>query len=88
MSRSVWKYQVPLKKSSHTFEMPGEGPKAIQLGSQAGVPCVWVEVDPDSAHRTLRTYSWFGTGWLIPLSAIHLGTLQSGELVFHLYQVD
>lgn len=58
--------------------------RPVGFGAQNGRLVFWAETDePITRHLGV-----FGTGWDIPDTARHLFTAQSGEFVWHLYELD
>lgn len=79
MTKQIWKYRVG------TQQVPtGSTPLTAQY--QDGVLCVWVEVDPANAFEEV-SYLVAGTGQAIPREWQYIGTVQQGELVWHVYEV-
>ena len=88
MSKTIWKYAVPYRHDTRwTFMFPGISPKVLHLGMQAGIPCLWVEVEPDLESGWTRSFEWVGTGHEVPSQSEYVGTVQDSGLVFHLYEV-
>ena len=86
---TIWKYPVPISET-FTLSIP-EGAifVAFQLqGNELGVPpdpYLWVEVNSEAPKREFRFFI-VGTGHEIPSTAKHhLGTIQAGPFVWHLY---
>ena len=82
--KTVWKYQLanfnPLQARISVES------KIVHFAMQNQVPTVWVEIVSDGA-LPLRTFEIFGTGHEIPDYAKHVGTVQDGQFVWHLYEV-
>jgi hypothetical protein len=86
MKRQVWKYE--LQNMVFQLEIP-KGGTILSLQMQKGIPCIWILVDIE-AEKESRTFEVVGTG--NPISheeGQYVGTfqLQSGELVFHVFEV-
>ena len=82
---AVWKFPVKLMFSQE-IEMPvGARPLCVQL--QAFRPCIWALVDPNTKETTSRRVSVVATGQEFDdfPPADYLGTVQMGELVFHIF---
>jgi hypothetical protein len=84
--KTVWKYQVPIGHQV-TLEIPFGG-IVVHTESQDDVICLWVEVESSNpkAHRSFKV---FGTGHEIQMPyAIHVGTVQQGPFVWHVYEAE
>jgi len=85
MSRTVWKFPLPISDHAHQVRIPGYMPCHVAM--QDGVPTLWSEVEPSYEGEWNMSLQWFGTGHAIPEDAVYVGTVQDGTLVFHLYEV-
>lgn len=85
----VWKYPVPIQPGEFSLLIPSaDKPLAVQF--QHGAPAMWVSVDPSRAPEPAeRRFIWYGTGWSIANyeNLEHVGTVQDGWLVWHLFEV-
>jgi hypothetical protein len=85
MARTIWKF--PLSVTDHqVIEMPSDA-ICLSVAVQAGVVCLWVEVDPatEPKKRLIRIY---GTGHPMsefPGRYLNSFMLMGGDLVFHAY---
>jgi hypothetical protein len=87
MSRSVWKYEVPIDDNWHEVLMP-KAARLLHVGQQNRLSvCVWADVDP-TAPNVPRQLRVFGTGHYVPESARYIGTvqIQAMPLVWHLFE--
>ena len=86
--KAIWKY--PLKiESKQTLEMPGTGPKLLSVQMQAGVPCLWAVVEPNSEQKSVVVIDIVGTGHILEeddTERYFLGTVQQGGLVWHVFR--
>ncbi len=88
--RTIWKQVVEPNSSRDnpypiSFRAPA-GSKAISVGVQQGLVCVWYEVDPDEPMGMLTIYS-VGTGFgAVPPKAEFFGTVQHNGFVWHFYR--
>lgn len=84
--RTIYKYQIlpPVQILPLT-----EGAKVVSVGSQSGMLCVWVELDP-AAKAVNCAFVPVPTGGEVPEGGTYVGTAQSldGWMVFHLYQMQ
>jgi hypothetical protein len=80
--RTVYKY--PLKVSEH-IPIP-KGGKILSVAEQNGEIFLWVEVDTTQEVEG-RFFIVYGTGWMIDEESIYVGTVHSGLLVWHIYEV-
>lgn len=82
-NKVIWKYAFDFGATQHSIPVAG---KILDVQVQGGVPCMWVEVSPDSE----REYRWFhivGTGHQEILAGWdHVGTFQSPPFVWHVYE--
>lgn len=85
--RTVWKY--PLETTDlQKIKMPHNA-EILHVGVQAGIPCLWAEVTPDTPDEE-RTILIAGTGHPLPMwSRRYIGTFQlaGGSLIFHAYEL-
>lgn len=79
-------YKYPLNFPNTTLEVP-RGSRVLTVQVQRGVPCVWIECDPD-AELTRLSLQVFGTGHAVPDGLRYVSTIQEadGALVWHFYQ--
>jgi hypothetical protein len=86
--RQIFKYQLEVKKWQ-TLILPVSF-KPLTLQVQAGVPCMWAEVETTEETASF-TFGMFPTGHIeLPNSEMkYLGTVQmgNGSLVFHYYLI-
>ena len=86
--KSIWKFE--LESQNPHLVMP-VGAKILCVQAQRDVPCIWVEVDPESKEKTERTFMIVATGHPIEFTnGTYIGTfqLQGGDLVYHLYELS
>ena len=86
--QAVWKYAIPINED-FAVELP-EGAVPLTVQMQRGLAFLWMQVDP-RARRVLRHFAVIGTGHEYPMDGWrYIGTfqLESGALVFHLYETD
>lgn len=58
----------------------------VHVALQEMLPTLWIDVDL-SGNPTLREFQIFGTGdRSIPASARHVGTVQQGAFVWHVFE--
>lgn len=81
---AIWKFQLKFSASMQKVSAPRLG-KAVFFGIQNGVYCVWAKVQPGEPDRE-RQFQIVGTGDEIPLNWRHVGTVQNGDYVWHLFQ--
>lgn len=94
MTRSVWKYEVPIGSGDwFNLEIPMRASplcvqmQTISLGGLRAVPQLWMLVDP-AAPRVTRRFRIAGTGYSLPDGLAYIGTFQmaDGQLVGHLFE--
>lgn len=88
MTKTVWKYTVPITPGPHTIEM-GKNKKILHVGSTDVMRSIhfWAEHDGITEERTFQI---FGTGdTSIPDTAEYVGTVihPGAAIVLHLYDV-
>lgn len=83
--KTVFKYAFS-HPAGDVFEVP-VGAQFLHAGIQAGVPCVWFEVDETQTLKYRRTFVLVGTGVRVPESSEHRGTVLQGAFVWHFYEV-
>ena len=84
MDRVIYKYAIePGPARDEVGELDG----AVVLAGpdNRGIPCVWIEGDPDAPRRD-RTFALVGTGGLIPEGYEHRGSFFDLPYVWHVYE--
>lgn len=86
MSRSVWKYEIPVDDQWHPVPTPLPA-VVVNVDSKGalGTVAVWAEVTTNSGETSKRRMRAFGTGQPIPKGAVYVGTALAGPLVWHIY---
>lgn len=89
MTRSVWKYPVPVDDRNHVFLVPsGQWLPALHVDSNADIVTIYAEVEPE-AYAEPSIFRVFGTGQPIPDGAVYMGTtFHDSGLVWHLYETS
>lgn len=84
VATSIYKYQLPI--SDRPTKHMQKGSQVLHAAMQNGVLSVWARVDP-SAEQTLRRFSIFGTGHVIPDEHIgkFVSTVLDREFVWHVF---
>lgn len=83
--KTIYKYQLKTT-DQQTITMP-VGSEILSLQIQFGNPCIWVKVDTDNEVR-YRTFVTFGTGHPLPENDLEfIGTYQTGQFVFHVFEI-
>ena len=88
MKTAIWKFPLSLE-TKQVLLMP-KGAEILSVQTQNDIICIWAEVEP-LAKKEERTFEIFGTGFSLPELNLeedrrHLGTCQTGQLVFHVYE--
>jgi hypothetical protein len=91
MSKSMYRYEVPIDDQSHTIHICGEPlyVSAQTQGTTIAKPVMefWAEHNPGT-ETAEHTFQVFGTGHPLPDKAYYVGTApRIGGLVFHLYEL-
>lgn len=81
--RSVWKY--PLTDDPCIISVP-RGADLVLVGAQGGDITLWFEVNPD-APEVARVFTIKGTGHPVLPAMVHVGSVQVGEFVWHVYEM-
>lgn len=87
MTKSVWKYPVPIA-DYFVLEMP-RGAEILYLDEQQKLLCLWALVQPGAA-REKRAFRLAGTGHPIlenNLDYVDSLVMLGGDLVFHLFEI-
>jgi hypothetical protein len=86
MSRSVWKYEVPVDDQWHEVLIPQPG-RVLHVDSQGArtTVAVWAEVTPSSDELYPQRFRAFGTGQPIPARSNYVGSTLAGPFVWHIY---
>ena len=86
MSRSMYRYIVPIADGSIAYPLTGD-PVAVAASGRYRVE-FWAEHD-DGARETDRAFQVFGTGHPLPDGAKWVGTCPRTDdgLVWHLFEV-
>lgn len=85
----IYKYEIPFNSGAYgrfqveTFAV-GE---FLHVEMQGAAPCIWVEVDTDSAPA-VEYLQVVGTGHEVPVGGVYLGTWLDGPYVWHLYALS
>lgn len=82
--KTIWKF--PLEVPDEQVLMVPKGAKPLTVQLQAGVPCLWCEVDSAQNYTRLNIFI-YGTGDTVKEGAQYIGTYQTmgGELIWHVY---
>jgi len=83
MPFTVHKFQ--LNRGTTTFILGGRSFNPISVGMQDDTICVWAEVNTDDKFKSQYAFDIYGTGWAIPDTATHLGSVFEGPYVWHIY---
>ena len=83
----IWKFLIPPSNGYPSIYMP-IGAKILTVQLQMGVPCLWVEVNPEEEGQEQRQFQVVGTGrGLSKNPRNHIGTWQDGAYVWHLFEL-
>jgi hypothetical protein len=81
--KRVFKYELSLN-GPNGVEMDAYGvPLAVER--QGAALCMWALVD-DELTRITRTFTFYGTGHIVPDEARYIGTVQTPPFVWHLFE--
>lgn len=89
MKKTIWKFQLEVTDKQFIC-MPQEA-ELLSVQTQSKTPCLWALVNPNSPTEE-RCFEVFGTGHPVHcdmgIDRKFIGTfqLQSGGLVFHLFE--
>jgi hypothetical protein len=84
--RTIHKYEIYGMPGSHILDMP-TGAEVIHFGTQEASLRIWAVVNDLEPLRP-RTFVLAFTGQPIPSMHRHLGTVQLGPHVYHLFEED
>jgi hypothetical protein len=85
--RTIWKHELRVGVAN-VVTMPWPF-TILSVQAQAGVLCLWAEVEADNPVKLSRTIEVYGTGWGIPSHPEpkrFIGTTQSGPVVWHAFE--
>lgn len=82
----IFKYSVGMQTGPQSILMHGDNGRPIHFGEQGGQLFIWMEV-VETLPLTYNNYWLAFTGDAVPGEAAHVGTVQVGALVWHLYRV-
>lgn len=82
--QAVWKFPVRIADGRQEIKGPGL-PRPAYFALQDGIPTVWAVVSPWERHELPRGIYIVGTGHPIPTGCTHVGSLQDGGFVWHLF---
>lgn len=88
MTRNIWKYPMPMPGIREVdYDWPaGATITAVQIQDEQIVAWAEVPATDDPLPSESRRFQTFGTGQQVPDGAIHLGTVQDGPFVWHVYE--
>lgn len=80
----IHKYRLPFLTQGAVVEVPIRNGRLLHLAVQHDEIHLWVAVDPNDreSHAVFRLV---GTGGMIDTSWHHLGTVQHGDFVWHVF---
>lgn len=91
MARYIYKYSVPIARGDVQLLLD-EGAEILSVGMQydtqwlENVVVFWAFCEDGKPNGAPRAFCVVGTGWEVPEGAIHRGTVQDGQLVWHLME--
>jgi hypothetical protein len=89
MKRQVFKYELDIFATGRCSINVPKDSKVLHFDFQNDKPHVWLEVITDGDHFYPTEdifFSIVGTGFHVPDKHEHIGTVQQGPYVWHLYQ--
>jgi hypothetical protein len=82
----VWKHKITADALERPQQVTLRGHvHIVAFGIQNDQFVFWAEEDPNSPNGFMVEVQAFGTGWPIPVDMFHVGTVQHGAHVWHLY---
>ena len=87
MSLTVYKYPIPIE-DEFNLELP-IGAKILKIELQGNHPNIWALVNSENENQK-RSFRFAGTGHSLPEKELnYIGSvhMNSGQLVFHLFEV-
>jgi hypothetical protein len=82
--KTVWKYPLRIDEASQAIPMPKRA-KILYAGlDPKGNSCVWAVVDTELAVETVTVHIR-GTGHPLPPDVRHVGSIQQGEFIGHVF---
>lgn len=83
--RTVWKYVIPIDGGIHEFVVPLDAELAHVGQQEQGYVTMWLVIDSEQPKQVAR-FQVVGTGFPIPENWEHVGTVQEGAFVWHLFE--
>lgn len=85
----IWKFAAPITDELTILMPKGAKTLAVQIVDGNSEPQIWALVDP-AQPKHARRFAWRGTGHDAGGLQPHMfvGTVQSGPLIFHLFDRD
>lgn len=82
-------YKYPLSHGLQQVRPIPVGANIISVQMQDGVPCIWAIVDTTAEVIPVK-FQIYGTGQEIPTDCLlkHIGSVQDGEYVWHVFMDD
>lgn len=92
MSKTIYKYRVPVNDETHIVDLPRSA-EIVRVASQhndAGNVFFWAVVDLSVSGTQRRYMKVVGTGHIWPDGAQYVGSadISNGTLVWHLLELD
>uniref|UniRef100_A0A6M3JHR0 DUF7352 domain-containing protein n=1 Tax=viral metagenome TaxID=1070528 RepID=A0A6M3JHR0_9ZZZZ len=85
MNKQIWKYSVELSGDAFSRDIP-RGADILSFQNQEGNLVFWASVDPQE-EKEGRFFVIIGTGMDFGLHEKHIGTVQDGAYVWHLFEI-
>jgi hypothetical protein len=93
MARTIWKFRMDVRypavqhppghfKVVHVGWEPDQGPEWITLWAEIDLPEQWIAGDPCEVAE----FEVIGTGHLVNQSLAHIGSVQAGPFVWHVFE--
>lgn len=89
MKKAVFKYPVEIGVQT-VLELSGP---IVHVGVQlplrgyARHVQIWAEAEPGSLNTEKHVLEVFGTGYMVPDSAVHVGSAIDRDMVWHVYEI-
>lgn len=89
MRKAVFKYACEIGRQT-VLELSGPivhigvQPPRREYGHEV---MIWAEAEPGSVNTEKHVFEVFGTGHMIPESAVHIGSVIDRDLVWHVYEI-
>lgn len=86
--RQIWKFPFKLQMNFGLTMPQGAETIHVDIDHKTGHPCIWAIVDPKRLQEK-RLFFIVGTGFEFLYGSFrkHIGTIQDGDYVWHIFEI-